>query len=227
MNKKILTLLSLLVLASCQDNTLFFEESFIIDNINLIDPIEGLIPNQTVVIKGNKIIEIYNSKEINLSQKNNIYSGDEKYLIPGLWDAHIHFAFEKDLASSMPNLFLYYGITSLRDTGGPIEFVNQFKQNALKNPKTKSRVKIAGPLLDGKYNVYDGSDITHPVLSIKNIDESQLKKNIEDLVDLKVDFLKAYEMLSPKQFKVLMDLSKKHNLKVTGHVPLSMDVISV
>ena len=227
MNKKILTLLSLLVLASCQDNTLFFEESFIIDNINLIDPIEGLIPNQTVVIKGNKIIEIYNSKEINLSQKNNIYSGDEKYLIPGLWDAHIHFAFEKDLASSMPNLFLYYGITSLRDTGGPIEFVNQFKQNALKNPKSKSRVKIAGPLLDGKYNVYDGSDITHPVLSIKNIDESQLKKNIENLVDLKVDFLKAYEMLSPKQFKVLMDLSKKHNLKVTGHVPLSMDVISV
>ena len=62
--------------------------------------------------------------------------------------------------------------------------------------------------MDGKYNVYDGSDITHPVLSIKNIDESQLKKNIEDLVDLKVDFLKAYEMLSPKQFKVLMDLSK-------------------
>ena len=56
---------------------------------------------------------------------------------------------------------------------------------------------------------------------------SELKKNIEDLVDLKVDFLKAYEMLSPKQFKVLMDLSKKHNLKVTGHVPLSMDVISV
>jgi len=176
MNKKILTLLSLLVLASCKDNTLFFEESFIIDNINLIDPIEGLIPNQTVVIKENKIIEIYNSKEINLSQKNNIYSGDEKYLIPGLWDAHIHFAFEKDLASSMPNLFLYYGITSLRDTGGPIEFVNQFKQNALKNPKTKSRVKIAGPLLDGKYNVYDGSDITHPILLIRNINKSQLKK---------------------------------------------------
>ncbi len=227
MNKKILTLLSLLVLASCQDNTLFFEESFIIDNINLIDPIEGLIPNQTVVIKGNKIIEIYNSKEINLSQKNNIYCGDEKYLIPGLWDAHIHFAFEKDLASSMPNLFLYYGITSLRDTGGPIEFVNQFKQNALKNPKTKSRVKIAGPLLDGEYNVYDGSDITHPILSIKNIDEFQLKKNIEHLVEKNVDFLKAYEMLSPSQFKILMDLSKKYDLKVTGHVPLSMDVISV
>ena len=47
MNKKILTILSLLVLASCQDNTLFFEESFIIDNINLIDPIEGLkVPQQ-------------------------------------------------------------------------------------------------------------------------------------------------------------------------------------
>ena len=66
MNKKILTILSLLVLASCQDNTLFFEESFIIDNINLIDPIEGLIPNQTVVIKGNKIIENTKQKHRNI-----------------------------------------------------------------------------------------------------------------------------------------------------------------
>ena len=220
-------MLFILIFASCQNNSLFFDESYIIDNINLIDPIEGLILNQTVVIKKNKILEIYNSKEINLSPKNKIYSGEDKFLIPGLWDSHIHFAFEKDLAKSMPNLFLYYGITSLRDTGGPIDFVNQFKKDAIKNPKTKSRVKIAGPLLDGEYNVYDGSDITHPILSIKNIDEFQLKKNIEHLVEKNVDFLKAYEMLTPSQFKILMDLSKKYDLKVTGHVPLSMDVISV
>jgi len=33
-------------------------------------------------------------------------------------------------------------------------------------------------------------------------------------------------MLSPEQFKILIDLSKKYQLKVTGHIPLSMDVIS-
>ena len=42
----------------------------------------------------------------------------------------------------------------------------------------------------------------------------------------KVDFLKAYEMLSPNQFKLLSKMAKENNLKLTGHVPLSMDVIT-
>ncbi len=226
MIKRFVQLLSIICCFSCQENGLFFEDAYIIHDINLIDPVDGLVNNQTVVVKGNKILNIYNTKEISLSPKNKIYNGSNKFLIPGLWDAHVHFAFEKDLAKSMNNLFIYHGITSLRDTGGPFDFVNQFKQEALKNPKIKSRLKIAGPLLDGKFNVYDGSDHNHPVLSIKNIDETELKKNVEFLVENKVDFLKAYEMLSSKQFELLTELSKKYKLKLTGHVPLSMDVIA-
>ncbi|MDG1686090.1 MAG: amidohydrolase family protein, partial [Flavobacteriaceae bacterium] len=127
--------------------------------------------------------------------------------------------------TSMPNLFLYHGITSLRDTGGEFDFVNKFKQEAISNPKTKSRVKIAGPLIDGKFNVYDGSNIYFPKLSIQNIDNNQLERNVRLLIDKKVDFLKAYEMLSPAQFKILSNLAKENNLKLTGHVPLSMSVI--
>ena len=122
------------------------------------------------------------------------------------------------------NLFLYHGITSLRDTGGPFDFVNKFKQSSIENPKTKSRLKIAGPLLDGKFNVYDGSDHTHPLLSIKNMNLEDLRKNVELLIENKVDFLKAYEMLSPEQFKILTELAKKNDLKLTGHVPLSVNV---
>ena len=44
------------------------------------------------------------------------------------------------------------------------------------------------------------------------------------LIENKVDFLKAYEMLSPSQFKLLTELAKKNNLKLTGHVPLSINV---
>ena len=98
-------------------------------------------------------------------------------MIPGLWDSHVHFAYQTELADSMMNLFLYHGITSLRDTGGPFDFVNKFKQSSIENPKTKSRLKIAGPLLDGKFNVYDGSDHTHPLLSIKNMNLEDLRKN--------------------------------------------------
>ena len=77
----------------------------------------------------------------------------------------------------------------------------------------------------GKFNVYDGNNSYYPKLSIQNINNEQLEKNVKILIDKGVDFLKAYEMLSPDQFKKLSNLAKKNNLKLTGHIPLSMDVI--
>ena len=223
--KKIFPTIVLFQIIACSNEGLFFEDAYVIENVGIIDPIDGLELNMSVVIKENKILDIFKTREIVLSPKNKVHKGTNKFIIPGLWDSHIHFAFEKDLATSMPNLFLYHGITSLRDTGGEFDFVNKFKQEAISNPKTKSRVKIAGPLIDGKFNVYDGSNIYFPKLSIQNIDNNQLERNVRLLIDKKVDFLKAYEMLSPAQFKILSNLAKENNLKLTGHVPLSMSVI--
>ncbi len=223
--KKIFPTIVLFQIIACSNEGLFFEDAYVIENVGIIDPIDGLELNMSVVIKENKILDIFKTREMVLSPKNKVYKGTNKFIIPGLWDSHIHFAFEKDLATSMPNLFLYHGITSLRDTGGEFDFVNKFKQEAISNPKTKSRVKIAGPLIDGKFNVYDGSNIYFPKLSIQNIDNNQLERNVRLLIDKKVDFLKAYEMLSPAQFKMLSNLAKENNLKLTGHVPLSMSVI--
>jgi hypothetical protein len=223
--KKIFPTIVLFQIIACSNEGLFFEDAYVIENVGIIDPIDGLELNMSVVIKENKILDIFKTREIVLSPKNKVHKGTNKFIIPGLWDSHIHFAFEKDLATSMPNLFLYHGITSLRDTGGDFDFVNKFKQEAISNPKTKSRVKIAGPLIDGKFNVYDGSNIYFPKLSIQNIDNNQLERNVRLLIDKKVDFLKAYEMLSPAQFKILSNLAKENNLKLTGHVPLSMSVI--
>ena len=223
--KKIFPTIVLFQIIACSNEGLFFEDAYVIENVGIIDPIDGLELNMSVVIKENKILDIFKTREIVLSPKNKVHKGTNKFIIPGLWDSHIHFAFEKDLATSMPNLFLYHGITSLRDTGGEFDFVNKFKQEAISNPKTKSIVKIAGPLIDGKFNVYDGSNIYFPKLSIQNIDNNQLERNVRLLIDKKVDFLKAYEMLSPAQFKILSNLAKENNLKLTGHVPLSMSVI--
>ena len=223
--KKIFPTIVLFQIIACSNEGLFFEDAYVIENVGIIDPIDGLELNMSLVIKENKILDIFKTKEIVLSPKNKVHKGTNKFIIPGLWDSHIHFAFEKDLATSMPNLFLYHGITSLRDTGGEFDFVNKFKEEAISNPKTKSRVKIAGPLIDGKFNVYDGSNIYFPKLSIQNIDNNQLERNVRLLIDKKVDFLKAYEMLSPAQFKILSNLAKENNLKLTGHIPLSMSVI--
>ena len=222
---KLLFLASLFLIA-CQPAELVFEEALCIENISLIDPEYGLIKNQTVIIKEGKIHKVAPADELELARDNEIIDGTNKFMIPGLWDAHVHFAYIEELAPRMFDLFIAYGVTSVRDTGGEIGFVRKYKEKALSMPADAPRVMIAGPLIDGIPNVYDGSDVWHPALSVglESVDEVIVLVN--ELISAGVDMLKAYEMLSPDQFSAITQLGKENGLKVSGHVPLSMDVIS-
>ena len=222
---KILFLASVFLMA-CQPTEVVFEEALCIENISIIDPEKGLIKNQTVIIKAGKIHKVVSSDELHLAPDNEIIDGTDKFMIPGLWDAHVHFAYIEELAPKMFDLFIAYGITSVRDTGGEIGFVKKWKERALSNPTAAPRVMIAGPLIDGIPNVYDGSDVWHPALSVGLESVDEVINLVNELDSLGVDMLKAYEMLTPDQFVVITKLGKEKGLKVSGHVPLSMDVIS-
>ncbi len=210
----------------CQPKGTFFEDVICIENITTIDPVEGLKEHQTLVLKDGKILKIKATSELQLSEENTIIDGTGKYLIPGLWDAHVHFAYIEEMAPSMFDLFLAHGITSVRDTGGKVDFVKLWKDKAVADPLNAPRVMMAGPLLDGAPNVYDGSDATHPELSVGLNSVDAVTEQIDVLLGKNVDLLKAYEMLTPQQFEKIMELGQKNNLKVTGHIPLSMDAIS-
>ena len=215
-----------LIATRCTSPDLYFEDALCVANISIIDPEIGLIENQTVIIKEGKILQVLAADQVTLSPKNTIIDGTGKFLMPGLWDAHVHFAYIEEMAPSMFDLFLAYGITSVRDTGGEINFTSAWKKKSLQNPTTSPRVMIAGPLLDGMPNVYDGSDHEHPPLSVGLATVSDVRNKVNELDSMGVDLLKAYEMLTPEQFEEIMRLAKEKGLNVTGHVPLSMDVIS-
>jgi imidazolonepropionase-like amidohydrolase len=200
----------------------YFENAYCIENVNIIDPIQGLTKGMNVVIKGNKIFQVVKQEQLKLSRRNIIIDGKNKYIIPGLWDSHVHFYFDRELALHMPEMFLSQGITSVRDTGGAFDYMDSIRQNSIRHPKTHPRVKIAGPLIDGKYNVYNGTIL--PELSIQTKTVSESIAETERLVSLKVDFLKAYEMLSPEQFKAIAAIAERENLRMAGHVPLSMKI---
>ena len=48
---------------------------------------------------------------------------------------------------------------------------------------------VAGPLIDWKYNVYDGSSEQYPPLSIQTFSEKDLINKVSSLIEKKVDFL--------------------------------------
>jgi hypothetical protein len=211
---------------SCSNQVTIPEDSYVIKNISIIDPIDGLQSNKHVVITNDIITMILDNDDEIIAKEDNTIDATGKYLIPGLWDAHIHFSFDTNLAPYMPGLFLAHGVTSVRDTGGPIDLVVKMKDLSLNDLIKNPNVYIAGPLIDGTPNVYNNSSPSFPLLSIENNDIIEIESNVLGIVDREVDFLKAYEMLTENQFLALMRIAKKRNLSVTGHIPLSMTLSS-
>jgi hypothetical protein len=224
--KKCTLVILFFITIGCSNREIIPEESYVIKNISIIDPIDGLQSNKHVVVTDDIITMILDNDYEFIANNDNIIDATGKYLIPGLWDAHIHFSYDTSLAPYMPGLFLAHGITSVRDTGGPINFVVRMKDLSLKDSIKNPNVYIAGPLIDGTPNVYNNSSPSFPLPSIENNDIIEIESNVLGIVDKEVDFLKAYEMLTENQFLALMRIAKKRNLNVTGHIPLSMTLFS-
>lgn len=194
-------------------------------NINVIDAKEGLQKNMTVLVKDNRIIKVAKAADMAPTGAKQTIVGTGKYLIPGLWDAHVHLVFTEGLESSMFRLFLAHGVTSIRDTGGQLKLVLPEREKARKDPQNAPRVMVAGPLLDGKPTVYDGSTPNNPHLGLGAGTVAEAEKNADEMIAAKVDLLKAYEMLTPEAFKAILAKGKAAGLPISGHVPLSMDVV--
>ena len=224
--KKFTFIFSTFFILGCSNQVIISEDSYVIKNISIIDPIDGLQSTKSVVITDNIINKILDDDNEFIADNKNIIDATGKYLIPGLWDAHIHFSFDTNLAPFMPGLFLAHGVTSVRDTGGPIDLVVKMKDLSLMDPIYNPTVYIAGPLIDGTPNVYNNSSPSFPLLSIENNDIIDIESNVLGIVEREVDLLKAYEMLTENQFLAIMRIAKKANLKVTGHIPLSMTLFS-
>ncbi len=199
------------------------EPSILFESVTVIDAKSGERANYNVLVSGNKIIEV-SDQPIESPPNCTIVNGKGKYLIPGLWDAHVHVTFTPGLEQAMFPLFLGNGITSIRDTGGLINEVVPWKEKSIKEPNSSPRLFIAGPLLDGHPNVYDGSP-GRPEISVGLSSEEEAIEMVDSLAAAGVDLIKSYEMLSPKMFKTILATAEKHNLHVTGHVPLSIDVV--
>ncbi len=109
--KYLIFLFSLVGLTGCSPNQ---NEEFdlIIANVSLIDGTGAdLINNVNIYIKDNKIYAIDSNK---IGQKNNIIDGKGKFIIPGLFDSHVHTsAYKEDFER-----FIHFGVTSILILGG-------------------------------------------------------------------------------------------------------------
>lgn len=190
----------------------------VIENVTVVDAVQGALPGRTVVVNDGRIVRVEAAGgALDAAQ---VVDGTGRFLIPGLWDFHIHLTYDPAFTDAMPALFLQHGITSVRDTGGPLDAVLPVVEAMRSGATPAPKVFFAGPLLDGAAVVYDG--INNPLLGIANPDPETARANVRRLADAGVDFIKIYALVSPEVFDALVDEAGSLGLPIDGHVPLSM-----
>lgn len=197
----------------------------VITNVTVIDAVSGVREAQDVTISAGRIVGVVPVGGI-LPDDARTIDGTGKFLIPGLWDAHVHVAYDEaiDYRTFFP-LSLAHGITYLRDTGGHLDRLAPAIE-AAKNPRSPD-VWFSGPLIDGAERVYDGSSPFYPDISVSAATVDDAVAIVDAHAAAGASFIKAYEMLAPDVFSAVVKRAGEHGLKVAAHVPLSMAVDQV
>lgn len=212
-------LFSLALLLSCGDNA-SRSVDIAIEHVTLVDAINPIRENQTVLIDDGRIVAIVNSDTKGRVSAQTTVDGSGQILIPGLWDFHVHFTFDTRFTDAMAGLFLYHGVTNVRDTGGLLEDLLPVVDTLQRSGANAPSIWYSGPLLDGADVVYDG--VNFPGLGIANPTPEAARANIAEIHAAGASFLKIYEMVSPEVFAAIVDEARLRNLPIDGHVPLSM-----
>lgn len=212
--KKNLTLLSILLPLLCLANPQtpsVNPQSLVLTHVTVIDTTGGPAqPDMTVVIVGNRIATMGKSGEARTPRDAETIDGSGKFLIPGLWDMHVHW-YDKDY---LP-LFIANGVTGIRQMYGvPIfqEWRKEIEAGQLLGP----HILIPSPIVDGPKPVWPGS------IAVANASEGRQAVSLVKRGG--ADFVKVYSLLPRDAYFAIADESKKEGIPFEGHVPEGVSV---
>ena len=143
--------------------------------------------------------------------------GRGKYLIPGLWDAHVHALWDANRPGQFFPLFLANGVTSVREMGGPMPAAEQavWRQRVADGEIIGPDLIVPGPFVDGPHPIWPGS--------IAVADAPQARKAVDDLQASRMDFIKVYSQVPREAYFALADEARAKHIPFAGHVPLDID----
>lgn len=170
--------------------------TLVVAHVTVIDVAAGTaIPDQIVVIRGRRIAIVGDAGTTTVPDGAEVIDGSGRYLIPGLWDMHVHL----DSADLAPLVRL--GITGARDMGGDLEELFAWRRRINAGEVTGPRLVFAGPMLRGTLTPEQGI------------------RAVDSLAARGVDFIKVHEGVSRDAYFAIARRARAKDTPFVGHVP--------
>ena len=190
-----------------------------IEDVTVIDVKGG--PPQThrcVIVRGDHVADVAGTERCEQKSSKAVHiDGKGRFLIPGLWDMHVHMVFgdwfPRGKEVTVP-LFIANGITGVRDMGGELDVLQEWRKEISAGTLIGPRIVMSGPMLDGPQPRFPSS------IAVKTPDDG--RRAVDDLKKRGADFIKLQSLIPREAVFAVADEAKKQGISFVGHVPDSV-----
>ena len=189
----------------------------------------------TVVAVGGRITAVGPSDSVMPPKQATIVDGTGKYVIPGLWDMHMHSVFDPYERTIVLPLLVANGVTGVRDMAGDcftacadndtaydplhgpsIDLVHRWQHDIATGTLIGPRMIVGSDMLDGPKPIWPGGLAIH--------DTAEARAAVRKEQSRGADFIKVYSGLPRAEYMAIADEAKRVGIPFGGHVP---DAVSV
>jgi imidazolonepropionase-like amidohydrolase len=168
-------------------------------------------PAMSVLISSGRIAAIRPAAQMKAPANAEILDGRGKYLIPGLWNMHVHLGAYEDGKRALA-AFLAEGITGVRDMGSPLDDILRLRQETNDGTIPGPRMAVAGPIIQGPL------PFQMPVfISVKDVTEA--RATVDMLHRRGVDFIKVQDAIPHDIYVAVATQARLDHIPFAGHIP--------
>jgi imidazolonepropionase-like amidohydrolase len=183
------------------------QQTIAVTHVTVIDG-TGAKPktDQTVLVAGERIGALGKFGKVKLPANALVVDGTGRFLIPGLWDMHVHM-------TELPHfseLCIANGVTGVRDMFGYMTNI-MAERKAIAGGQPGPRIVTAGRLIDGPLPIWPGS------ITAKDAEEGRAA--VLTAKQEGSDFIKVYSLLPRDAYFAIAAEAKRQGMVFAGHVP--------
>jgi imidazolonepropionase-like amidohydrolase len=182
-----------------------------IRDVTVIDVVSAsLQPHMTVLIEKDRIAAI--GRQVAIPANARVVIGTGKFLIPGLWDTHVHLWYKQN---QLP-MFIAFGVTGVQDMGSDFARTSAWRDAIESGKSIGPHILTSGPPVNGSAS----DDDKLPVLQARSPEEA--RQAFDQLWDMDVDFIKVLSDIPRDAYFALAEQARHWHMRLEGHVPTSV-----
>lgn len=191
-------------------------------DVSVVDVASGrVLRGQTVLIAGNRIRSVGPSARVRIPAGTQVVEGKDKYLIPGLWDMHVHAASAEGFGSQIENrlaLLVANGVTGVRNhhSTAALEQWVRVRNEIRSGERVGPRLLLSGPMLDGPTPLRPGAVV------VSTPDE--VRPAVDRLLHAGADFINISPIIPSEAYIALAEHANRRGVAFVGPAPVAVSL---